>query len=69
MCQSARDPALRQKNMERFREALLTEVVPAVEKAWQVGFSTALGRGAPPLLQVAMPSPPVKPVGFRRNES
>ena len=33
---SFRDPALRQKNMERFREALLTEVVPAVEKAYRV---------------------------------
>jgi enterochelin esterase family protein len=31
-----RDPELRQRNYDRFREALLTEVVPAVEKAYRV---------------------------------
>jgi enterochelin esterase-like enzyme len=31
-----RDPNLRQRNMERFRDALLTEVIPQVEKAYLV---------------------------------
>lgn len=31
-----RDPSLRRKNFERFREALLTEVIPEVEKAYGV---------------------------------
>ncbi|HEX8984421.1 MAG TPA: alpha/beta hydrolase-fold protein [Bryobacteraceae bacterium] len=32
-----RDPALRQRNIEKFRDALLTEVMPRVEKDYQVG--------------------------------
>ncbi|MBM3725047.1 MAG: esterase [Acidobacteria bacterium] len=31
-----RDPGLRQRNFDRFREALLTEVLPAVEKSYRV---------------------------------
>ena len=31
-----RDPALRQRNMDRFREALISEVIPQVEKAYRV---------------------------------
>jgi enterochelin esterase family protein len=31
-----RDPKLRQQNLERFREVLLTEVIPQVEKAYRV---------------------------------
>ncbi len=31
-----RDPALHQRNMDRFREALLTEVIPQVEAAYRV---------------------------------
>jgi enterochelin esterase-like enzyme len=31
-----RDPALRQRNFDKFREALLTEVIPQVEKAYRV---------------------------------
>jgi len=30
-----RDPSLRQRNMDRFREALFTEVIPQVEKAYR----------------------------------
>jgi len=30
-----RDPSLRQKNMDKFREALLTEVIPQVEKTYR----------------------------------
>ena len=32
---SARDPKLRQRNMEKFRDALLTEVIPEVEKVYR----------------------------------
>src|SRR5207302_1002504 len=31
-----RDPNLRQRNFDRFRDALLTEVIPEVEKAYRV---------------------------------
>ena len=31
-----RDPALRQRNFDRFRDALLTEVIPQVERAYRV---------------------------------
>jgi enterochelin esterase family protein len=31
-----RDPGLRQRNFDRFRDALLTEVIPQVEKAYRV---------------------------------
>ncbi len=31
-----RDPSIRQRNMEKFRDALLTEVIPAVEKTYRV---------------------------------
>jgi enterochelin esterase-like enzyme len=31
-----RDPDLRQRNYDRFRDALLTEVIPAVEKAYRI---------------------------------
>jgi enterochelin esterase family protein len=31
-----RDPSLRQRNYDRFRDALLTEVIPAVEKGYRV---------------------------------
>jgi enterochelin esterase-like enzyme len=31
-----RDPKLRERNMDKFREALLTEVIPRVEKAYRV---------------------------------
>lgn len=33
---SLRDPNLREKNMSRFRDALFTEVIPEVEKAYRV---------------------------------
>jgi enterochelin esterase family protein len=31
-----RDPGLRQRNFDRFRDALLTEVIPQVEKSYRV---------------------------------
>src|SRR5581483_12401739 len=31
-----RDPDARQRNLEKFRDALLTEVIPQVEKQYQV---------------------------------
>ncbi|HVR71981.1 MAG TPA: alpha/beta hydrolase-fold protein [Vicinamibacteria bacterium] len=36
-----RDPGLRQRNFDRFRDALLTEVIPQVEKAYRVSADRA----------------------------
>jgi enterochelin esterase-like enzyme len=45
-----RDPGLRQRNYDRFRDALLTEVIPAVEK----GYRVSKGRGSRAIAGLSM---------------
>ncbi len=55
-----RDPALRQRNVDKFRDALFTEVIPQVEKAYRVSSDRAaraiagLSMGGAESLQVGL---------------